>query len=107
MLYDDGRVACDENDLIIRTYYIWGSAKKIPYASIRTVTRQPLTDGSGRWRIWGSSDFIHWWNLDPARPKKQVALIIDLGKSILPSITPDDPEQVGRILREKGVTVEF
>ncbi len=71
MLYDDGRVACDDRSLIIRVHCLWGSAKTIPYATIQHVERRPLTGLIGRWRIWGSGDFVHWWNLDTERPSKK------------------------------------
>jgi hypothetical protein len=100
MLYDDGRIACDDHALIIGMYYLWGGAKTIPYTAIRGVERQPLTGLTGKWRIWGSSDFVHWWNLDTKRPGKATALVIDLGKRILPAITPDDPDAVEGILTE-------
>ena len=104
MLYDDGRIACDDHSVVIRRYYVWGSAKTIPYDTVRSVTRQPLSWLTGKWRIWGSSDFMHWWNLDPGRPKKETALVINVGKRILPTITPDDPDAVERILAEHGVS---
>jgi hypothetical protein len=53
-----------------------------------------------KWSIWGSGDFRHWWNLDPGRPHKAVALEIDVGRRIVPTITPDDPNAVERILGE-------
>ena len=97
--YDDGRIRCDDQGLTIRHYYLWG-AKRIPYTSIRSVEELPLTGASAvrRWRIWGSGDFVHWWNLDPQRPEKKLALVIDVGHSVLPTITPDDPDAVERIL---------
>src|SRR6266511_3271751 len=96
MLYDDGKVACDDTRLIVRRYYPWG-AKRVQYTSIRSVTRlSPL--GVRKWRIWGSGDFVHWWNLDRGRPKKEIALVIDTGRRIHPTITPDDPDTVERIL---------
>lgn len=100
MLYDDGRIACDNGQLIIRRYYPWGTAKRIPYSRIHSVTRRPMGVSGGKWRIWGSGDFVHWWNLDPTRPKKELALEIDTGGRIVPTITPDDPERVDRILSE-------
>jgi hypothetical protein len=99
MLYDDGRIACDDMILTVRRYYPWGT-KEIPYSSIRSVKRHPLTGVRGRWRIWGSGDFKRWWNLDPGRPHKEVALEIDVGRRIVPTITPDDPDAVERILAE-------
>ena len=100
-LYDDGRVACNDEALIIRRYYPWGS-RRVPYASIKAVNQLPLTGTSRvrKWRIWGSGDFVHWWNLDPRRPRKGMALVIGDGHRIHPTITPDDPDRVARILTE-------
>ena len=101
MLYDDGRIACDDQRLILRWYYLWGS-KRIPYWAIRSVTRRPLTSGWGRWRIWGSGDLRHYYNLDRSRPNKSVALEIHTRRHIIPTITPDDVEAVERIIAEHG-----
>jgi len=100
-LYDDGRISCDETSVRIGWYYLWG-AKRIPYTSIQSVEKLPLTGASRmrRWRIWGSGDFVHWWNLDPDRTKKSVALVLHVGRRVRPTITPDEPETVERILRE-------
>jgi Bacterial PH domain len=97
MLYDDGKIACDDTGLLIRRYYPWG-VKRIPYASIRSIRRLSL--GIRKWRLSGSGDFLHWWNFDPNRPKKETALDIDTGHRIHPTITPDDPEAVEHILNQ-------
>ena len=47
MLYDDGRIACDDAALVIRRYYPWGT-KRLPYSSIRSVERRPLRPIRGR-----------------------------------------------------------
>ena len=99
MLYDDGGISCDGSGLTIRHYYLWGS-KRIPYASMRSVKKRPLTAVRGKWRIWGSGDFVHWYHLDRRRPHKEVALEIDAGGRVRPTITPDDPETVAHILSE-------
>ncbi len=101
--YDDGRIRCDDQELIISNYYLWG-AKRIRYTSIRGVQTLPLTglNAVRRWRIWGSGDFVHWWNLDPSRPDKSIALVIDVGRHVYPTITPDDPAAVANILTERS-----
>ncbi|RAG81583.1 hypothetical protein DN069_32005 [Streptacidiphilus pinicola] len=100
--YDDGGVVCDEQGLAIHRYYPWGS-KRIPYTAIRGVETLPLSDANSvrRWRIWGSGDFVHWWNLDTRRPHKDTALVLDVGRRIRPTITPDDPAAVARLLAER------
>jgi hypothetical protein len=101
-LYDDGRISCDGTGIRIGWYYPWG-AKRVPYASIRAVERLPLTGVSKvrRWRIWGSGDFVHWWNIDRSRTHKELALVLDVGRRVRPTITPDDPEAVERILGDR------
>ena len=98
--YDDGAIACNDTGILIRKYYL-GGAKQIPYTSIRGVESRPLNGVmSARWRIWGTGDFVHWWNLDIRRPKKHVALVLDVGGRVRPTITPDDWTAVEDILRE-------
>jgi hypothetical protein len=87
--YDDGRVACTEEALVIRTYYFPPHGKR-----------------NGRYRIWGSGDFIHWYNYDPRRPRKSVALIVHVaGHRVRPVITPDNPDGVAAELAAHGVKV--
>ncbi|MEV6796640.1 hypothetical protein AB0M87_32880 [Streptomyces sp. NPDC051320] len=97
--YDDGAIRCDDQCLIIRGYYPWG-AKRIACTSIKGIETLDLT-GTNKvraWRIWGTGDFIHWWNFDARRPRKSRALVIDAGRRVRPTITPDDPDAVLRIL---------
>jgi hypothetical protein len=96
-LYDDGEIVCDDTSLLIRRYYPWGG-KRVPYSSIKNVARLP----NRKWRLWGSGDFRHWWNLDLDRPKKNVALELDTGHSIHPTITPDDVEAVEAIIKQQS-----
>lgn len=104
-LYDDGRIRCDEAGIRIGWYYPWG-AKRIPYASVRDFEILPLTGANKarKWRLWGSGDFVHWWNLDAGRPHKNIALVLDVGRRTQPTNTPDDPEAVERILRDHANT---
>ncbi len=98
-LYDDGRIRLDDGGLTIRWYYLWGK-KRIPYGAIRSIDVRPLTTWRGRWRVWGSSDFTHWFNLDPTRPNKETAIEIHRGGRVIPTITPDDADTAARIISE-------
>jgi hypothetical protein len=106
--YDDGRISCDESGVTIRMYYFPMGSKKIPYSKIESVSRKEMGGSilSGRLRIWGSGDFVHWFNLDPARPTKSIAFEIHLtGKKVTPVVTPDDPTKFAEVLHDRGVTV--
>ena len=96
-LYDDGRILCDDEGLTIRLYYLWG-AKRIPYQRIRAATSFQLGALRGKWRIWGSGDLTHWYNLDGTRPRKATGIDLDLGRHTHPCITPDDPSKVLAII---------
>jgi hypothetical protein len=101
VLYDDGSIACDDDGLVIRRYYPWGGAKRIPYTAIRSLRRRPLRAISGKWRIYGSGDLVHWWNMDAKRPGKDEAIEIDIDRHFVPTITPDDVEKVASVLEAR------
>ena len=96
-LYDDGRIRCDDEGLVIGWYYLWG-AKRIPYRRIRAATPFDLGILRGSLRIWGSTDLTHWYNLDGARTRKTTGIDLDLGRHVHPCITPNDPAEVLRLI---------
>ena len=98
--YQDRWIECTPDALRIRGYYFpWGT-KTIPYPAIRSIRRVGTTALTGRARIWGTANPRYWASLDPRRPAKQTALVLDLGGFVHPFITPDDPDAVERVLRE-------
>jgi hypothetical protein len=101
ILYDDGRISCDERGVHIRWYYLWGGTKTIPYDQIQSVEVRTLAPVRGRWRLWGSGDLRRWYNLDPNRPRKDFAIELDLGGHVRPVITPDEPDAVVRLLQAR------
>jgi len=99
-LYRDRWIECTDDELRISGYYFpWGS-KRIPYSAIRSVRRVDIAALSGRGRIWGTANPGYWASLDPARPRKKVALILDLGHRVKPFLTPDDPDAVAACISE-------
>jgi hypothetical protein len=102
MLYDDGLVQLDADGLTIRRYYFpLGTSKRIPYARIKGVQERRMGALTGKGRLWGSVDLRHWFPLDLHRPQKEKLLILDVGKSVRPVITPDDPDRVLALLQER------
>ena len=100
--YADGRVECVVDGLRLRGYsFPWGM-KHVAYSSIRGVQRVDIGAFTGRARIWGTSNPRYWANFDPRRPKKTVGLVLDIGKSVKPFITPDDPGVAEAVIRERA-----
>jgi len=117
--YDDGRVACTDDAIILRRYSLWRT-RRITYQAIREVRQVPLAS-LGMVRIQGSGDFVHWFNYDPHRRHKDRALVLhilagtkklsalrtpgDADERVKPVITPDDPDSVIAELIAHGVKV--
>jgi hypothetical protein len=100
--YRDRWIECTPGGISIRGYYFpWGT-KHIAYRSIRSLKRVELTALRGKGRIWGTANPRYWASLDPQRPNKSVGLILDLGRYVRPFITPDDPDAVEAIIRERA-----
>lgn len=106
VLYDDGLVTLDSGGLTIHRYYFpLGTSKYIPYSKIGGVQELSMGLWTGKGRLWGSGDLRHWFPLDLRRPQKGKALVLDVGTWVRPVITPDDPDRVLAILRERVVHV--
>jgi hypothetical protein len=101
--YNDGRVICTDQEIVIRNYYLTRD-KIIKYSAIREV-RQVQLHWIGKLRIQGTNDFIHWFNFDPHRRHKESALVIYLDGRMRPVITPDDPGRAAAELAAHGVNV--
>jgi len=98
--YEDRWITCTPEEIEIRGYYVpWGS-KRIPYASIRSLRQVAIGALRGRARIWGTANPRYWAHLDPRRPSKERALILNVGGRVQPFITPDDPDAVEQVIRE-------
>jgi hypothetical protein len=100
--YNDGKLECTPSALRIHGYYFPFGSKTIPYTSIRALSRYEMSTLRGQWRIWGTGTFKYWANLDTARPKKQIAFVIDNGKSVKPFVTPDNPDAFELTIRERA-----
>jgi hypothetical protein len=94
-------VLLEEDAVTLRHYYFpFGAARRIPYGRIRRVSAQPMGWLTGKGRGWGSAHPGYWLPLDLSRPRKSTLLVLDVGGHVKPAFTPDDPEQVLRLLRE-------
>ncbi len=99
--YTDRWMHCTPDAVHLRAYYFpWGGDKRIAYDSIRSVRRVAIGALTGRGRLWGTSNPRYWAGLDFQRPRKKTALILDVGASVKPFVTPDDPDAAEAVIRE-------
>lgn len=101
VLYEDDYIVCDDDALTIHWYYFPIGSKRIPYSSIRQVREEPMNFWTGAGRIWGMGLSPDWFHLDPKRPEKNRCITIDDGQWVRSIITPDNHDQVFRILQQK------
>jgi hypothetical protein len=100
--YADRWIRCGPDGIAVRGYYFpWGT-KHIAYGSVHGITRVALTPGRGRARIWGTANPGYWASLDPDRPHKETALVLDLGRRVKPFLTPDEPDAFEQVVRARA-----
>lgn len=100
--YADARVECVAEGVRLHWYYFaWGTTQ-IPCGSIRALRRVEIGALTRRARVWGTAKPGYWTNFDPTRPRTTIALLVDLGRRVKPFITPDDPDAVEALIRERA-----
>ena len=83
----------------IRGYYFpWGT-KTIPYSSIRSLERFPCPP-SGQLADLGVRRLQALGQPRPRRPKKSAGFFVDVGRRIVPFLTPDDPDAFEQVVRQ-------
>jgi hypothetical protein len=111
ILYEDERVICNEEALIIKNfYYPLEDDKKIPYSEIHNIEIRKINFWSGLSQIWGEASGTlqgdtgqksYWSAFDLKRLFKNRAIAIDDGQLVKSVITPDDVDRVFAILKHK------
>ena len=98
--YHDTRITCTADRIAIRGYYFpWGT-KRIRYDSIRSMQRVNMGVLTGRARLWGTGNLTRWANLDHRRPFKTVGFDLNVGGTVRPLLTPDDPDAFEYAVRQ-------
>lgn len=99
-MYDDGGLLIDRDGVTIRRYYFpWAGAKRITFAEISGVGTRRIGWLTGKGRGWGTTHPRYWLPLDLSRPHKDTLVVLDLGRRVMPALTPDDPDRVVEIIR--------
>ena len=102
VVYDDGRVVLDGEGVTLRRYYFpLGSSKRIPYRRIHGVEVRPMGWLTGKGRVWGTASPRYWLPLDLTRPRRHALVVLDLGGFVKPAFSPEEPERVLGILRQR------
>lgn len=102
MLYEDTQIIINNNNIEIKRYYFpIGTSKLIKFSEIKNIEEIDLNLLNGTGRLWGMSFAPYWYNWDNNRFWRKKAIVINLGKNINPAITPDNHNEVLKILKSK------
>ena len=101
--YEDRSLLIDDDGITITSYFWPGHQRHIPFSSIVAVEEIPIGNFSGRYRLVGFEfrslrDFFPW---DSHRSATSPALALDIGRRIRPVISPEDHEQVVKLISER------
>ena len=94
--------------ILFRNYYFpTFSDKTVQFREIENIVLKKPTLKKGKYRFWGTGDFIHWFPLDNQRSKRDVIFILfRRSKRIRIGFTVEDSKKVRELLEGK-VTLSF
>ena len=103
-LYSDGLIKITPESLVFRNYYFIGISKKVPVSEIEKIVSHEPAISNGKWRLWGSGGFNHWFPMDMLRPIRERIFFAKLkNKSFVIGFTVSNSRLVENIFREMNL----
>ncbi len=101
ILYKDNLVEIRDDSIRPKNYYFPFGSKNILFKDIEKIEIKEPTLINGKWRIWGTGNFLCWYPLDFSRPsRKEIFFITYNNQRIRSGFTVVNPEKVENIFRE-------
>ena len=105
-VYKDGLVELTTSTIRFRCYYFPFGSKTVPLSQVKRIDVRPARLGTGRWRVWGTSNFITWFPLDWSRPsRKSIFTLHQKDKVRRIGFTVEHEEEFRQALERRGLTV--
>ena len=103
ILYSDKLIVIKKDSILFRYYYFPTlSGKLVHFRDIEKIVIKKPTFITGKYRIWGTGDFIHWFPFDGKRSIRDVIFILyKKNKKIRIGFTVEDSKKVLYILKER------
>jgi hypothetical protein len=107
-VYSDGLADVCENGIWIMKYYFPAlSPKFIKFSDIREIEKKPCTLLNGKWRFWGTGDFVTWFPLDWRRPERSLIFFLRLTtQRTIIGFTVENPGAFIDAVQSKGVKIK-
>lgn len=109
ILYSDRLIEIAENTILFRKYYFpTFSNKVVEFSEVEKIVIENPTIKNGKFRYWGSGDFLHWFPIDFQRSQRDVIYILfRKNKRIRIGFTVEDSKKVTELLKEKTIDIEI
>lgn len=103
ILYSDKLVVIKETGILLRNFYFpTFSDKNIMFSEIEKIEIVKPTLISGKFRYWGTGDFLHWFPLDIKRNKRDAIFILyRKSKGMNIGFTVENSDEVIEIFKQK------
>jgi len=103
ILYADKLVEIRNGYILFHNYYFpIPTSKSVTFDEIEKIFMLKPTLINGKYRYWGSGDFIHWFPLDLRRSKRDVIFMLHRkNKKVKIGFTVEDSEKVEGLLKDK------
>jgi hypothetical protein len=108
LIYSDELVNVYENGIRLKNYYFPSAKDKfIKFSDIHEIKKKQPTLMNGKWRYWGTGDFITWFPLDYSRSKRSFIFFLRLAtQKIRIGFTVENPEAFVEAIKSKGIRME-
>ena len=108
IIYSDKLVDVIDNGIRIKEYYFPSArAKFIKFSEIKKISKQQPTLKNGKWRYWGTGDFVTWFPSDWNRSKREYIFLMRLtSQRIRIGFTVENSKAFIEAIESKGIEIE-
>ena len=104
VIYSDKLVEITEGSILLRSYHFPFGSRRVAFSEVDGVLAKDATLSNGKWRIWGTGDFLTWFPCDWKRPTRDRIFFISFaGRRRRIGFTVEDSQKVMNVLNEKGL----
>jgi hypothetical protein len=108
LIYSDKLVDVNDKGIRLKKYYFpLGQAKFVKFQDILRMEKRQPTLANGKWRYWGSGDFVTWFPLDWNRSGRDLIFFIKMStQSTRIGFTVEDSKAFIEAIESKGIRIE-
>jgi hypothetical protein len=108
LIYSDKLVDVDDKGIRLKKYYFpLGQAKFVKFQDILRIEKRQPTLANGKWRYWGSGDFVTWFPQDWNRSGRDLMFFIKMStQRTRIGFTVQNSKAFIEAVESKGIRIE-